>query len=140
MITSERFETIHNPNNGNISFRIQDAKKSDTGNYSVFAERWKQLESVNLEFKNSISLESLSSPQNVAGILKSLNIQVLEGLDEESLEIKGSGIFCSTKEAKVGCLISIVKSESVIHIIIINRALQQLYVLLISQYHLPWEM
>ena len=109
-------------------------------NYSVFAERWKQLESVNLEFKNSISLESLSSPPNVSGILKSLNIQVLEGLDEESLEINGSGIFCSTKEAKVGCLISIVKSESVIHIIIINRALQQLCVLLISQYHLPWEM
>jgi AP-2 complex subunit alpha len=84
---------------------------------AVFTERWKQLESGNLEFQSKkIMVKSSSNGKNIKDTLTSLNIKVLD--EDNSLETKGSGIFFS-KEGKVGCLVLIEKSLPVRLIILI---------------------
>jgi AP-2 complex subunit alpha len=78
---------------------------------AVFTERWKQLELVNREFKRQIFVDSSSYSKDIKNTLASSNIKVLDESSDHSL--KGSGIFFSKKEGKVGCLILIEKSLQV---------------------------
>lgn len=91
---------------------------------SVFAERWKQLESVNLEFQSKVPFNG----KNIKERLESLNIKLLDGINYNSLEIKGSGIYFSKNEGKIGCLISVEKSGVVNYKKLIPRIPMSLYV------------